>query len=67
MTEASGIAALSSVCSFFRIEGLVIRWKESVTKAHATVVTPAPIVPRASSSRRVRDFSCGGRLLFRSS
>jgi hypothetical protein len=63
----SGIAALSSVCSFFRIDWLWIKWKEAVTKAQATVVTPAPTVLRASSSRRFRDFSSRGRLLSKSS
>jgi hypothetical protein len=63
----SGIAALSSVCSFFRIDGLLIKWKEVVTKAQAMGVTPAPTVPRVSSSSRLRDFSCGWGLLSKSS
>jgi hypothetical protein len=49
------------------MDGLLVKWKEAITRTQAVVITPAPIIPRASSSRRFRVLSSGGRLLFISS
>lgn len=63
----SGNSFSSSACSLCRIRELFSRWKEVTARVHDTVSTPAPMSPLASPLRRSNFFSCGGRLLERSS